>query len=302
MTTTRAHLTAHLLLAGSVLFWAGNWVLARALRYDAPPIALAFWRWTSALAFLLPVAAPHLRADWRELTRSWKTLFLLGVLATSLQHIPVYVGLRYTTATNGALLYSTTPVFILLAARAVLHEPIGGASLAGIVLSLAGAAVLVTRADWSVIATFGFNVGDFCTLIAATSWAVYTIILRWRPLNLKPVTALAAMAAAGVVSMLPLYAWEIASGRVLKVSTASVLGIGYLGLFATVLAYLAWNRGVEIIGAVRAGPYLYLLPVFAAALATLLLGEQLHGYHFAGVALIFGGIYLTSKRTPRLRA
>ena len=84
----------------------------RALRFDAPPVAITFWRWAVALAVLLPFTWPYLREHWRIVLRSWKILALLGLLASVLQHIPVYTGLRYTTATNGALLNATNPAAV----------------------------------------------------------------------------------------------------------------------------------------------------------------------------------------------
>ena len=97
-----------------MLFWAGNWVFARALRNDIPPIALAYWRWVVALVILTPFALAHVRRQWATIAGAWRLLALLGALATVFQHIPVYIGLRETTATNGALLNSITPVFILM--------------------------------------------------------------------------------------------------------------------------------------------------------------------------------------------
>ncbi len=289
-----------LLLALAVLFWAGNWVMARALRFDVPPVALAFWRWTIAFVILLPLSAAALRIQWRQVLYAWKPLCLLALLATVLQHIPIYIGLKYTAATNGALLNATSPIFIILLAWIFLGERLGLQAISGIVLSLGGVLWIITRGDVGVLATFNFNVGDLWVLLATLAWAGYTVCLRWRPAKLDPLVFLTSIAAIGVVAMAPLYALEIASGTTMKVNAASLLGIVYVGMFASVFAYIFWNSGVEQVGPGRAGAFMYLMPVFTAVLSMALLGEVLRFYHAIGIVLIFSGIYLSSRPHPSI--
>jgi drug/metabolite transporter (DMT)-like permease len=284
-----------LLLALAVLFWAGNWVMARALRFDVPPVALAFWRWTIALVILLPLSAAVLRIQWRQVLYAWKPLCLLGLLATVFQHIPIYIGLKYTTATNGALLNATSPIFIILLSWILIGDRLSIRAIIGVLISLAGVLWIVTRGDVSVLAALNVNVGDLWVLFATLAWAGYTVCLRWRPAKLHPLVFLTSLSAIGVVAMAPLYALEIASGTTMKVNAASLLGIAYVGIFASVFAYIFWNRGVEQVGASRAGAFMYLMPVFTAALSLVLLGEALRSYHAVGIVLIFSGIYLSSR-------
>src|ERR1043166_1285851 len=222
-----SRLSPYLLLTLAVLSWAGNYVLGRALRFDAPPVALAFWRWTIALAIFLLMAYPHVLKQWALILRSWKILCLLGVLCTSLQHVPIYIGLRSTTATNGALLNAVTPIFIVLFARSLRPERLSAKQAAGILVSRCGAVAIVARAESAVLASLQVNAGDLWLLVAAVTWAAYTVCLRWRPQQLHPMATLAAIAAAGVVSMLPLYAWEIAAGAHMRVTPATIAAVFY---------------------------------------------------------------------------
>ncbi len=288
-----------LLLALAVLFWAGNWVAARALRFDAPPVAMAFWRWAIALALFLPISAPVLHTQWRLLLHSWKTLCLLGVLATVLQHVPIYLGLKYTTATNGAILNAATPLFIILLSWVFIGERLRLSGIVGVLVALTGVLWIVTRGDLGVLTSLAINVGDLWVLLATFSWAIYTVCLRWRPANLHPLSFLTGISVVGVVVMLPLYALEVASGAVLKVNAASVLGITYMGVFATVLAYIFWNNAVQQVGPSRAGPFMYLMPVFTPLLAMVFLDEQPRLFHAVGIVLIFLGIYLSSRPARR---
>jgi len=282
------------LLALALLSWAGNWVIGRGLRFDAPPVAITFWRWTIALVLLTPFTYTRLRAQ-REVVRcSWRIIVLLGMLATVCQHIPIYLGLRETTATNGALLNSSSPILIALLSRVMVGEKLRAQGIIGIAISVCGVLSIISRGDVDVLHELRFNAGDLWVLTATLAWAFYTVCLRWQPAGLDRLSFLTLLAAVGVLGCAPLYMLEIASGHVLRLNPASIFGIGYIGVVATVGGYICWNRGVERIGPSRAGQYMYLMLVFTPMLATLFLGEELHAYHFVGTALIVVGIYLTS--------
>lgn len=292
----RSLFVAYLLLSAAVLSWAGNWVIGRALRFDAPPVAITFWRWAIAAALLVPFTYPYLRERWRPILRSWKILGLLGLLATIFHHIPSYVGLRHTTATNGALLYATAPIFILILSAAMAGEKLKASGIVGSVVSLAGVLAVVSRGDLEVLRALSLNAGDLWVLVGTASWAGYTVCLRWRPAELEGLPFLTLLAAVGVIATAPLYALEIAGGQVLKPNAASLLGIAYIGVVATVLAYIFWNGAVQQVGPARAGPFMYLMLVFTPALSIIFLREELHLYHVAGAVMIVGGIALTTSR------
>jgi drug/metabolite transporter (DMT)-like permease len=289
-------LIAYLLLALAVLCWAGNFVTGRGLRFEAPPVALTFWRWSVALAVLAPFTLPHLRGQWAAIRRSWKILGLLALFATVLQHIPIYWGLRDTTATNAALLNATSPIFIALLSVLVLGQRLSARAVAGSLLSFSGVLVIVSRGNLDVLRAFELNTGDVWILVSAISWAGYTVCLRWRPAELRGLDLLTLIAAISVVLLAPLCLVEVAAGRVLAPTAASVAGIAYVGIVASVLAYIAWNHGVEQIGPARAGPFMYLMLVFTPILSIVFLGERIEPFHFAGAALIIAGIYLATVR------
>jgi len=286
------------LLALAVAFWAGNWVIGRMIRLDAPPAGLTFARWLVAACVLLAFNARSLIAAWPVLRRSWAILLTLAVLASVLQHLPVYIGLRTTSATTASLLNATTPVCILLMGWLLLGERLRAAAVAGIGLSLVGAVWIVTRGTPQLLVHWVLEVGDLWILGGTLSWAAYTVFLRWRPAGLPPMTLLSAIAVLGALVSLPVAVVEYALGARFIWSLPVVLSIGYIGLGATVLAYICWNRGVEVLGASRAGPFMYLMPVFTPLLGWVVLGERMEAFHVVGVALIFAGIFLT--RLPSL--
>jgi len=163
----------------------------------------------------------------------------------------------------------------------------------GIALSLVGVAVIIVRGDPAVVAGLAFAPGDLWMLASVPVWSVYTVLVRRVPIGLPPLAMILAIAAMGLVPLAPAYAWEIATVGGIAVNVANLVSIGYVSLFASVIAYICFNRAVGEVGATKGGLFLYLMPVFATLMAIVLLGEQLRLFHAAGIALIVGGIYLT---------
>lgn len=284
----------YLLLTLANLFWAGNWIVGRGMRDDVPPIALSFWRWVIALACLLPLAWPYLKRDRALLRAGWRWLVLLGILGTCLYNALTYLGLQRTEAINGLLLNSFIPVVIVALAWACQGKRLLGSEALGIAISFTGVLAIVARGDPRNLLLLTLNIGDVWILLSVIAWAAYTLLLPRRP-AVHPLAFLFAIAAIGTLATLPLYLFELSTGRHIIHSTESWLAIAYAGVFPAFLGFIFWNKGVEQVGASRAGLFIHLLPAFGILLAALFLGERLLGFHFAGIALIFGGIYLTTR-------
>ena len=287
----------YLLLTLASLFWAANWVVGRAMRNDIPPIAMGFWRWAIALAILLPFAAPELQRKWHVVRANWLTLTLLGLLGAVAFNTMIYVGLQYTAATNGVLFNSISPILIILLSWVVVREGISGLQTCGVLLSLAGVLAIVARGDLATLVAFHFNRGDLWLIAAMLLWAIYTIVLRRRPRELSAMGFLAAMLLLSLPFLLPFYLWEFGVRGGFAPTRATVAALAYYGTFPSIAAYLFWNRGVAQVGPNKAGLFVHLMPLFGALLAVIFLGERLYGYHYAGAALIFSGIWLTTRRS-----
>jgi drug/metabolite transporter (DMT)-like permease len=287
--------TPYLLATLPPLFWAGNFILGRALSQTIPPIALSFWRWALALLILLPFAWSRLRGQRGTLRRHWAVLSLLAVLGVTNYNTFAYLGLQTTTATNAVLLVSTTPVLIPVLSFLLLGQRIGLRQAAGILLSLAGVAVIVARGELGALGALGLASGDLWILAAVVSWALYSVCLRWRPAHLDPLALLAVTMAIGLVPLVPLYGWELGQGLGFQLNPVTLAAIGYVALFPSILAYVFWNRAVAQLGANRTGQFLHLVPAFGALLAMPLLGERLHPFHLVGIGLIGAGIVLATR-------
>jgi len=284
---------AALLLASAVLLWAGNWVIGRMIRLDAPPGGITFARWAIAACVLLAFNAASIRQYWPLVRRSWPILLLLALTASVFQHLPVYIGLHTTTATTASLLNATTPIFILLMGWLMLGERLAWHVVSGVVVALAGAAWITTRGQPGSLVHWAMEAGDLWILLATLSWAAYTVLLRWRPRGLPPLPFLCAVATLGALVSLPVAAVEHAMGARFIWSLPLVCSLLYIGLGATVLGYIFWNRGVEVLGASRAGPFMYLMPVYTPLMGWAFLGERMELFHLVGIGLIFAGILLT---------
>jgi len=160
---------------------------------------------------------------------------------------------------------------------------------------MAGALVIICRGDLGVLARFAFNIGDVMILIALVFYALYTALLRRRPACTRSRFLAATIMASAAIST-PLIALELATGHV-AVLTAGTLGaFAYLAIFPSILAYFCLNRGIELIGANRAAPFIHLMPVFGSIMAILFLGERPELFHGAGYALVLVGIALAARR------
>jgi drug/metabolite transporter (DMT)-like permease len=276
------------------LFWAGNAIVARSVVGDVPPIGLAFWRWTVAAILVAPLAWPHLRRDGPLMMRCWPIMLVLAALGISVFNTFLYVAAQSTTAINIVMLQTALPIVVVVATFLIFHETLTGRQAAGIAASLAGTLTLISHGDPAILRHLDFKRGDLWMLAAVVSYAVYTALLRLRP----PVHGLSfafASFALGAALLLPLAIAETLWVRPFPVTTASVLAIGYVAVFASILAYLAFNRVVELLGANTAGLSVHLVPVFGTVLAMSLLGEQLHAYNLVGIALIAFGLWLATR-------
>jgi drug/metabolite transporter (DMT)-like permease len=285
----------YLLLTLANLFWAGNWIVGRGMRADVPPIALSFWRWIIALACLLPLAWPYLKRDRAVLVAGWRQLAILGILGTCLYNALTYLGLQQTEAINGLLLNSFIPIVIVALAWTFQGKRLRPIEALGIAASFAGVLTIVARGDAHNLLRLTLNIGDIWILLSVVAWAVYTLLLPKRPAA-HPLAFLFAIALIGVAATLPFYLYEHSTGRHITASVNAWLAIAYAGVFPAFLGFIFWNKGVEQVGASRAGLFIHLLPAFGILLAALFLGERLTSFHFGGIALIFGGIFLTTRK------
>ncbi|HEY6440744.1 MAG TPA: DMT family transporter [Acetobacteraceae bacterium] len=283
------------LLALANLFWAGNIVLGRGVVGMVPPIALAYWRWTGAFLIAVGFAWPYLRRDAPTLLRHWRMMLLLSATGIATYNTMSYIGLTSTTALNVLLLQSAGPLVIIVWAFALFGERPTLWQSAGVLVSLIGVAVIAAHGSLDRLLHLSLNRGDVWILAAMVIYGIYAAMFRVRPAA-HPLSFLVAMMGVGSMMILPFYVWEIAQGGRIEGGLPAWLALVYIAVFPSFVAYLFFNRGIELIGATRASQSWHLMPVFGSILAVLFLGETFYLYHAIGIAMIAAGIALASVR------
>jgi drug/metabolite transporter (DMT)-like permease len=290
----------YLLLALTALFWAGNSVLGRYVAEHVPPVAFGTIRWAGATLLIIGFALPFLRADWAKIRAHAVLLTILSLTGISAFNTLLYYSLQYTEAINALLLQSTGPLFIAGWTLLLFGERMTLRQFLGLLLSFVGVSVIVCRGDLTTLLAVRFNRGDLCMLAAMASYALYSALLRKKP-DIHPLSFVTVTMGWGAILLTPVYAIEIASGRTLVFDLTTILAIVYVVVFPSLLAHFFFYRGVELIGANRAAPTMYLVQIFGAALAIIFLGEEPRLYHGLGYALVLAGIFIATREQQNPR-
>ena len=289
---------AALVLAAA--FWAGNQVVGRMVAEAIPPISLSFLRWSVACLLLLVVAGPRVPGQWDQIKANWKLLLALALTGMVGFHTLLYLALANTYAIHVAIYNALIPIFILLLSWAFFGDRPTLRQSLGLLLTVAGAVALVSRGDIAVLAALDVNGGDLIALGAMVFWAVYTLLLKRLPRSIDPWIVLLTTGLMAWAVLTPLAFWETGPwgpwpGWRPSLTWPIVLPVLYVAIGASFISFASFNHGVAVLGPVRAGPYLNLIPVFGVVFAVLILGETVRSYHLAGCVLVLGGLLLASK-------
>ncbi len=287
----------YLLLTLTSLFWAGNAVVGRAIVNIIPPVALAELRWTLAFLVLLPFVWPTLREEFPIIRQNVGMLALLALTSVAAFNTLLYWSLLHTTAINATLMQSTGPLLIGLWGMAIFREPLTRRQVGGVCVSLLGVVTIVSAGDLSRLASLSLNIGDIAVIVAMGIYGLYSTLLRRRP-RMTALSFAAVTIGMGAIMVLPVAIGEYLSGARIQALTPAAAGaIVYVTIFPSILAVLCFNRGVQLIGANRAGPFFHLIPLFGSLLAIAFLGERPGWYHLAGAILIIGGVFVAGSST-----
>jgi drug/metabolite transporter (DMT)-like permease len=277
------------------LFWSGNFLVARVIRDAMPPIQMSFWRWVIAFLIFLPFALPHWRDQKAQIREELPFILVMGAVGITAFNCFLYAALHHTTVVNASLINTLMPVMTFVLALVVLRDRLRFVQVMGVAVAFAGAVMIIAKGNVASLIDMALNRGDVLVIVGLTFWAVYTILLRWRPTKLPLTLFLPTTIFFGALFHLPFMVWEISAVGGFDVTVEVAASLLYLAIFPSVLAYIIWNRSVAAIGPGRTGMYMYLMPFFGAALGVWLLGEDFFFYHLAGIALIFAGIALVNR-------
>jgi drug/metabolite transporter (DMT)-like permease len=285
----------YLLLCFTALFWAGNAIVGRLAAGHIPPVTLSFLRWGLAFLTILPVAWPHVRRDWPVIRSRLGLMIILSVTGIGAFNTLQYWALEHTQALNTLLLQSALPLFVAVWSLILLGVRLTLAQAFGVILSLAGVLTILLHGDLTALAGIRFNRGDIIFIVALVIFGFYSVLSLKRP-AIHGLSFVAFTFGCGAACLIPLWIWELWSRPVMALDAANLLTLFYVAIFPSTLAYLCFNRGVQLIGANRAAPFFHVVPVFGAAMAIAFLGERLQPFHVIGFGLVLIGVYVAARK------
>lgn len=281
------------------VIWAGNALIARhAGSGDMQPLSMNYLRWLIGAVVLLPFCGREIwqqRHVWGQRAVLWR-MAVLASCGMVVYNSLLYAAAHHTTAINIALLNTCIPLATFITSGLILKQWPKPASWLGLLIAATGLLYLISAGQWQVLVSLSFNRGDLMMLIGVLAWAVYLVLfMPWGSrMGLSAMSMLNLLMWTAVCIMTPLFVLEVSREGLPAMNQGNVLTFAYIGVLVSVVSYLAWNYGIAHIGAAKASLSLYTMPVFAAILSYVILGEGLKAYHWIGGAIIVMGLVLAS--------
>ena len=279
----------YLILAATTLIWAGNAVASRLAAGHVSPMLLTTLRWAATIVLATWMAGPAFRREWPAIRAHAGWLIAMGVIGFTGFNALFYLAGQYTTAVNLGIIQGAIPIMVLVGSFLAYRTRITTLQMIGIAVTLTGIVTLATRGHLEQLLGLTFNIGDLMMLIACTGYAAYTVALRDRP-KISPQPFFLALSAVALISSLPLAVGEYVAGALRWPDLTALAIIVYVAVLPGFVAQILFMRGVEMIGPGRAGLWVNLVPVWAAILGPLILGEIFAWYHAVALVLVLGGI------------
>jgi drug/metabolite transporter (DMT)-like permease len=285
----------YLLLSITALCWAGNAIVGRLAAGHIPPVTLSFLRWSLAFVTLLPFAWKPLVRDWPAIRAKLGTMIILSITGIAAFNTLQYWALEHTQALNTLLLQSAAPLIVAVWSLILLGVRLTLAQAIGVVLSLTGVLVILLHGDVTVLSGIEFNKGDLIFIVALVIFSFYSVMTLKRP-AIHGLSFVAFTFGCGAACLIPLLIWELRSRPPMALDTKNLLTMLYVAVFPSTVAYLCFNRGVQLIGANRAAPFFHVVPVFGSIMAIAFLGEHPQAFHVIGFALVLTGVFVASRK------
>ena len=286
----------------ATLIWSGNFVIARGVNQQIPPVSLAFYRWSLATVLIAPLAIKKFKEEKQIVLTNWKYIFWVALTGITLFNTFVYVAGHYTSAINMALIGTTSsPIFATIMAVVFLKERMNTFRIVGILLCVAGIVLLLSKGSWENLASFRFSVGDLWVLAGAFAFAVYNILVRKKPGGISAINFLFVIFLLGTILLFPAYLTELNITGPVQWNGNLYGSIIYLGLGTSVISFLCWNAALQKLGTGTTVLFGNLIPIFSTLEAVWLLGEQINTIHLISGLLVIGGLIIANTMQNRNR-
>ena len=291
------NIKAYLMLVLASIFWAGNFIVGKfAFFENIPPFSLVFFRWLTVWFILLPFTYKEILNNKSNIFNSFSLLLLLGLTSVGLFNSFVYISLNYTQVINASLFNTAIPAAIILFCFLFKIENTNSYQLAGLIISVIGVFVIITRLDLNILLTLSFNIGDIWMICAVFCWGIYSAFLKKLKLKISLLSLVHILCSCGLIFLFPQFLYEYSQSDIINVNKNFLYCLVYLALFPSIGSYYCWTGAVSIIGPNRAGIFLMLIPLFSAAMAIFFFKEEFQLYHFIGSIFVIIGLFLANKK------
>jgi drug/metabolite transporter (DMT)-like permease len=292
---------AYVFLLITALTWGGNAVAGKLAVGHVSPLVLTLLRWICALAMITAISVPQIRRDWPTIRKHLAYLLSMGAVGFTLFNALLYTALHYTSAINAVIEQAGMPFVIFVANFVIFRMVVSAGQVTGFMLTLIGIALTAANGDLTTLLHLDLNFGDLLLLLAVLVYSGYTVGLRYKPM-LHWKSMMAATATGALMAAIPLAIYEIAVGAAQWPDAHGWAAVAYTAIFPSLFAQILFVRGVEIIGANRAGLFINLVPIFGMLLSIVAIGETLQTYHVISLVLVLGGIIIAERSRPNLVA
>ena len=294
----QSNFLAYIFLLLTVTFWAGNFVVGKfASFYNVPPFSLNFYRWLFAWFILMPFTISEIIKKKEYIISNYKIFLVLGITSITIFNSIVYYSLNFTQVISGVLMISTIPVMIMFFSSILKIEKTNLFQIIGVILSIVGVIIIITKANFEILKSLNFNKGDITMVLAMFSWALYSTLLKRQKYELSQISLLQVVISFGLIFLIPIYFIEYQIGFRINIDTPFILILSYVVLFPGLASFILWIKGIALIGANRSGVFLHLMPIISALMAMIIFDEKFMFYHILGACFIISGILLSNKKS-----
>jgi drug/metabolite transporter (DMT)-like permease len=279
----------------TTIIWSGNYVIARGISKEVPPISLAFYRWALACVCIAPLALGKFNKEKQIIFQNKQYIFWTALTGVTIFNTFIYLAGHYTSAINLALIGTTSaPVFAILLAAAFLKERVGKARVIGLITCIIGILFLLSRGSWETLARFTFGKGDILILVSAFTFAIYNTLVRKKPAGISPLVFLFVIFTLGTLCLLPFYLFELLHSPAVSWNAHIAVIILYLGIGNSIIAFFCWNASIQRLGASGTALFGNLIPIFSTIEAVVFLGEDFSRIHLISGLLVIGGLVIAN--------
>jgi len=281
----------------ATLIWSGNFIVARGVIKDIPPVTLAFYRWVTATIIIAPFAWKYFVTERKIIKQRFLFFLLAAATGVSMFNTFVYIAGHYSSAINMAILGTcSSPVISVILARIFLKERIPALRIVGMLVCICGILILLSKGNLQNLVSFKFTKGDWWIMAAALTFAIYNTSVRKKPAAMHPVNFLFVIFLLGTIILLPFYFSELNKEGGFVINAFNLSAILYLGIGASVICFLIWNKAIVALGSGRTALFGNLIPVFSSIEAVFLLNEKITSIHIISFILVVAGLVIANLK------